>query len=227
VQVPLAAGVLLGVAFVAIEARQRDPLVGLSLFRERFFLSGSLAAFFSYAALFSLTITMPFFLLDTQRRGLVAAGLLVGIVPVALAGAAPLGGWVSDRVGSRGVCALGMLAVAAGLALGALLTPEAGVARIAPCLALTGLGLGLFEAPNSASALAALPDEELGSANAVLGVMRNLGMTVGAALAATLLDAGGFRPALASGVCVALLAIGAVALRPAGKAEPRFAPCRA
>jgi EmrB/QacA subfamily drug resistance transporter len=191
----LVIGLLLLVLFVAWELRRAQPLIELRLFERRSFLVGTLTALLTYAALFTATAALPFFLVDVQRRSLVQSGLLVAVIPVALALAAPLSGWATDRLGARWPCALGLFAVAAGLLVGGRLPADAGAGWTVAAMALVGAGIGAYESPNSAASLSALGSDDFGVGAATLGVARNLGMTAGAALAGTLLGRGGGVPA--------------------------------
>jgi MFS transporter, DHA2 family, multidrug resistance protein len=65
---------------------------------------------------------------------------------------------------------------------------EVGTGRLVWALALAGAGLGGFEAPNDVDVLRSLPAERMGAGTAFLGAVRNLGMTFGVAVGASLLD---------------------------------------
>ncbi len=56
----------------------------------------------------------------------------------------------------------------------------------AACLALLGLGTGVFISPNSSALLGAAPQNRQGTASAVMAVSRSLGMLVGVASATAL-----------------------------------------
>jgi len=218
-----ACGLAGAAAYAIMERRQRQPLVDLRLFADRLFLSGALTSMLGFAALFALTVAMPFFLIDTQERPLVQAGLLVGIVPVALSIVAPIAGRLSDRIGSRAMCTIALITVGSSLALLSTVRRDTPAALLAFAMGLCGAGLGAFEAPNDAAVLGSLPEKRLGVGTATLGAMRNLGMTLGVALAATLLEAFGVRAAMLAGAAAAGLAAVAAALRP-GVTLPRPAP---
>lgn len=187
----LGGGVALLAGFALLERARREPLLRLALFARRSFASGAASALLAYAALFTVTATMPFFLVDVQERSLVQAGLLVGVVPVSLALAAPAAGRVADRFGARWVCAAGLGVVAGGLIVAVVAPARGAIAFTIVALAAVGAGLGAYESPNSAASLGALGADELGIGSATLGVVRNLGMTLGAALAGTLLGKSG------------------------------------
>lgn len=220
------AGVVVTACLFLVEGRTRQPLLDPHLFSRPMFLSGACTALAGYAAMFTLTVAMPLFLVMAQRRPLVHAGLLVGMVPLMLSIAAPLAGWAYDKIGSRLLCAGGLAAVTMALLMASQATVETSAGYLALCLGLVGAGLGCFAVPNDTAVLNALPEERLGVGAATQGVMRNLGMTLGVAVAATLFDWGlaqargpagaiiGNRAALLFGACVGGAGSLAAALRP-------------
>jgi EmrB/QacA subfamily drug resistance transporter len=220
--ISIAIGVLAMLIYALHERGRRDPLLDLRLFADRMFLSGALSSMLGFAALFALTVAMPFFLIDTQERPLVQAGLLVGIVPVTLSIVAPIAGALFDRMGSRRLCTAALITVAVSEMLLSTVGPRTPAYLLAIALGLAGAGLGAFEAPNDADVLGSLENHRLGVGTATLGAMRNLGMTLGVALAATLLSAFGVRSAMLAGAAAAGLAAVAAALRP-GAMLPRRA----
>ena len=132
--------------------------------------------------------------------------------PVALAILAPIAGWLSDKVSAALLCALGLLAMAAGLIALSLLGPGATPLDIGWRMALSGLGFGLFQSPNNRMMLTAAPLGRAGAAGGMLGTARLTGQTLGAVLTAILFDlsaAHGETLALETGagfaVCAALI----------------------
>jgi hypothetical protein len=76
---------------------------------------------------------------------------------------------------------MGILAV--GLFLLSRVTLEMPLGLIVGMLLLTGLGIGLFTSPNNSAVLGAVPAQQRGVANGILGTARTLGMLLGIALA--------------------------------------------
>lgn len=215
-------------AFGFVQARSEFPLIERRLVANRLVVSGFASAVCAYAALFAATISMPFFFLHVQNRPLDHAGLIVGFVPIALAISAPLAGSFADRIGSRWLCTPALALVSLGLVVLIGGGRELGDARLILGLVFLGVGLGTFEAPNDVAVLASLPDERLSAGTAVLNAMRNLGMTLGAAVGGTLLQIGldhgegsvedrivyGVHLALWAGAGLALLGALLAAIRP-------------
>jgi MFS family permease len=159
----------------------------------------------------------------------------VGVCPLLLSLVAPFAGSLTDKIGSRLICAVSLLAMAAAFVVIVTGGSHVGAGRLIWALALAGAGLGGFEAPNDVDVLRSLPRDRLGAGTATVGAVRNLGMTFGVAAGATLLDyavahgtgtqaertALGAKWALTTAAaCAALGAAGAL-LRPQGPVKLR------
>jgi predicted MFS family arabinose efflux permease len=212
------------------------PLVDLSIFRVPAFSWGLLAGFLSYGAMFSQTFLTPFLLARVLHLSPGRLGLVLAAVPVALSIASPLAGWISDRFAARRLPALGMLVVAGALLGLSVVAREATVGVVAAHLFVAGFGMGLFQAPNSATVMSALPRERLGSGGGFLATARNAGMAAGVALAGTLFalragpEAGGadflagYALALRAGAALALLGAATSLAAVGRRAETGSAP---
>jgi EmrB/QacA subfamily drug resistance transporter len=232
---PMVTGAAILGLFFWRQAQAPAPLIELSLLRQPMFVSGLLSSFFGFAALFIALAVLPYLLLVSQQRDIAQSGVLVGILPLVLSITAPAAGVLADKVGSRSVCALGLLALGAALLVILAGGPRVGAGRLLWALALAGAGLGGFEAPNGADVLRSLPRERLGAGMALMGAVRSLGMTFGAAAGGTLLDyatenawgtaaqrtAAGARWALGVAAASALLGAVSVLIRPAGRPSVR------
>jgi len=193
----LAAGVILLVAFGVIETRVRYPLFDLGLFKIRDFLFGNVAAFlFSLARgglMFMFIIWLQGIWLplhgvayaDTPlHAGLDTMPLMLGFVVFG-----PLGGWLSDRYGSRALATGGILV--AGLAAALLITLPAdfNIWVFAAYLALMGAGMGFFSAPNTSQIMGSVPAEQRGAAAGMRSMILNAGMTASTAIFFTIVIA--------------------------------------
>lgn len=207
-------GVAALAAFVRHAARHPAPVLPLSLLRTPSFAFGVVGAMLLYVVTFVLAWLLPFHLQNARHFDPAHAGALMTAQPATMAVIAPLSGAAADRFGPRGPCVAGMLTIAGGMALVALVA-RMGDAPIALSLAVVGVGAGLFVAPNNATIMASAPRERQGTAGALAATARNVGMACGVALAGVLGDALAFRGALfvASGLALVGAALGAV--RPA------------
>jgi len=179
----LALFALLSAAFLAVEYRVVQPMLDLSLFRYRVFAASNLSAMLSFMASSGTIFLMPFFLISVQGFDPTQAGALMTVSPLTIAVVGPVSGWLSDRVGSRGLSSLGIAVSCLGLVLLSDLRPGAAPFDVAWRLAMTGLGQGLFQPPNNSCIMSSVPRDRLGIAGGMLATMRNLGMSLGVAIA--------------------------------------------
>jgi MFS family permease len=143
----------------------------------------------------------------------------------------PLSGWLSDRFGGRWLPVAGMAALAVALAALSFAGPEDAVLSVAARLGLAGLGMGLFQSPNSAAVMSSLPRARLGSGGGLLATARNAGMAAGIGLAGAIVSVragpdaagagflAGYALALRAGAVLAVLAAAVTLLGPAGTRE--------
>jgi MFS family permease len=142
------------------------------------------------------------------------AGVLLTVQPTVMAIVAPLSGLASDRFGSRVLAASGMFFVALGVALVAIFR-DAGDVALASALAVVGLGAGLFVTPNNAEIMSAASRDRQSTAAAMAATARNVGMSIGVALAASFEPTLGLRGTLLASASLAAAVGIAGALRAA------------
>ena len=170
-------------AFVALERRHPHPMLDLSLFRSRAFSGSTFGAVASYVGEYAVLFLLPFYLVHARGLPIERAGLLLASLPVLMMVSAPFSGTLSDRVGSRGLTTAGLGLLTAGLLLLSRAGPTAPLWAVAAALAICGLGLGVFIAPNNSRMLGAAPPHRRGIASGVLAAARNVGMVLGVGLA--------------------------------------------
>ena len=132
---------------------------------------------------------MPFYLMQGLALDPSEAGLLLAVTSMSAIVSGPISGWLSDRFGSARFAALGALLTTAAFAFMLdfdLYTP---VTMIIPVLILLGLGVGTFQAPNNSVIMGAVPRERLGTASALIATQRQVGISLGLALAGTMFSA--------------------------------------
>jgi EmrB/QacA subfamily drug resistance transporter len=183
--------------FVIAELRVRDPLLDLSLFRHnRVFAAANAAALLNYTAMFASIALTAIALQVSAGLSPVQTGAILIVQPAVMVALSPFAGRLSDRIGSRFLCTGGMLLVAVGLVLLAVIPDGMPLAHVVPALVAIGLGMAMFSSPNTSAAMNATPSASLGVAAGVLTTMRSLGQSMsiavlGAITAAHLGAAGG------------------------------------
>ncbi|WP_418792336.1 DHA2 family efflux MFS transporter permease subunit [Phosphitispora sp. TUW77] len=180
--------ILLGLFFIA-ELKIRQPMIDLSLFRNRMFLAGNLAGLLSFVAMFFANYLLPFYMAEILGLKPYQMGLVMTAFPVVMALTAPLSGWLSDKIGPLLLTTGGLTINAIGLFLLADISIDMSPLSVAWKMALMGLGAGMFQSPNNSSVMGTVPPPKLGIAGGVVATVRNVGMVIGVALSVAIFNA--------------------------------------
>jgi EmrB/QacA subfamily drug resistance transporter len=185
----IGAGALVGLAFLAWEARQSEPLVPLRLFRERNF---SLMSWTSLAVQFAMQgIFIPVVIYTQTVLGMspLQSGLTVAPMSITLALVAPFAGRLADRVGGKYPLIIGLALFAAGASWVVLeATTTSHQLDFLPGFVVAGLGIGLVFAPMTTLALRRITTRDAASASAVINTTRQLGGVLGGAVVGAVLQ---------------------------------------
>jgi EmrB/QacA subfamily drug resistance transporter len=164
------------------EQRARNPVLDLSLFKDRVYNFSVSAAMMQALAMFAVNFLIVFYLQGVRGYDALTAALLLIPLPVLTSIVAPFGGLVADRIGARIPATIGLLIQSLALGWFLQITPTTPYWIIAAGLGLMGLGGGLFYPPNTSAAMNAAPFSRLGIASATLATLRQAGMVTSFAL---------------------------------------------
>jgi EmrB/QacA subfamily drug resistance transporter len=168
--------------FLLVEARVDSPLIRLALFRDRV-LSASLAMGTLVSTVMMTTLVVgPFYL----ARGLGLETALVGLAlsagPLAAALAGVPAGRMVDRFGAQRMTSSGLVGIAVGASVLAMLPARVGVAGyVAPMILMTA-SYALFQAANNTVTMAGIRPDQRGVISGMLNLSRNLGLITGASV---------------------------------------------
>ncbi|MGO8904863.1 MAG: MFS transporter [Solirubrobacteraceae bacterium] len=162
-------------SWILIERRSRAPMLDLDIFKSRLFAAATAAAFINGLARFALMFLFVFYYQGAQGNTPIEAG--VRLIPLALGMlvASPLAGIYADRHGSRTLAALGMLVTATGLAAMTTLGVHTPYWQSGLCLMIVGVGSGMFNSPNTAAMMGAVPAYRRGVAAGARTLVQNTG----------------------------------------------------
>ncbi|HET9498832.1 MAG TPA: DHA2 family efflux MFS transporter permease subunit [Marmoricola sp.] len=184
-------GVAVFVVFVIWQAvNRREPLVPLSLFRDRNF---SLANVAITTVGFAITaMAFPLMLYAQSVRGMSPTEAALLLVPMAVISGvlAPFVGRLVDRVHPRYVAGLGLLCFPVSLVwLWQVMTPGSAVWELLLPIALLGVANGFMWSPLSTTATRNLPLHRAGAGAGVYNTTRQVGAVLGSAGIAVLMEA--------------------------------------
>lgn len=168
------------------EAKAKMPILDLSIFHIREFSAGILSLFLLAATLSAINFLLPFYLQNLLGYAPSQVGWIIVADSVIIMIMAPIAGALSDRLGSRLLCTVGVAVVAAAQYFLATLSLQSSLPRIMLPLIIWGIGWSLFNAPNQRSILGAVSHDKLGGAAGMIATTARTGGAMGVALSATL-----------------------------------------
>ena len=179
------------VLFVLWQARNRqEPLVPLSLFRDRNYSLANVAIAVMGFAITAMAI--PLMLWAQVVRGLSPTRSALLLVPMAIMTivlARPVGN-LTDRVHPRLITGFGFTATIVSLVWVSFeMTPDVSIPAFIGPMILLGIGNAFIWAPNSATATRNLPIQQAGAGAGVYNANRQVGAVLGSAAIAVLIDA--------------------------------------
>ncbi len=168
--------------FLQIEKGMDYPIFQTSLLSIRLFSLPVISAAILFVSLFTMVFLMPFYLVHPYGFSIDKVGYTMVIPFTFLFFISPLSGYISDRIGSRMLCTLGMLLMSIALFYLSQLTSSSTYISVAWPLALVGIGTGIFISPNNSTIMSAIPQAHRGVASGAVATSRNIGMVIGVAL---------------------------------------------
>jgi len=209
-------------AFVYAEARSREPMLPLDLFRRPAFTGAQVAAFAISASFFAIFLYTTLYLQEILHLSPIEAGLvyLPGTVLIFLVSG--ISAQLVSKVPPSVLVVTGLTVVAAGLALILLADANSSWTALMPGILLCSVGTGLFNPAVVAIALGSVAPEQSGLAAGTNDAFRQGGIAVGVAVFGAVVPAasalgGGSPSAYVNGmhhaaiIAAAVAGIGAVA----------------
>lgn len=179
----LVIGVVGGMAFVAVELRQRHPMVPPAIFASRDFSVINLVTLFIYAALAGSMLFLAIFLQVSAGWTPLEAGAATVPISVLMFFLASRFGALATRFGPRPLMVGGALVLAVGYAwLGIAPDAPSYLSQILPGVVVLGLGLSMLVAPLTGAVLAAAPDAQSGLASGINNAVSRTGGLIAVAV---------------------------------------------
>ncbi|HLG69947.1 MAG TPA: MFS transporter [Chloroflexota bacterium] len=168
--------------FVLVEIRVRQPMLDLKLFRGRQFSFAAGTNALNGLARGAVLFVLIFFLQGPYGKDPLTAGLMMAPFGAAFMLVGPLSGYLSDRVGSRGLATTGLAVSAIGLLALSTVTADMPYWRLALFMCLMGGGSGLFNSPNTNALMSSVEQRQRGSAAGIYTMVMNTGQMLSIAI---------------------------------------------
>jgi EmrB/QacA subfamily drug resistance transporter len=186
----LALAVVAGAGFVLREARVREPMLNLRLFRNPRLGWGTVATTLAGFAIGGLAFLLTQYLQFVQGYTPLQAGVRFLPLAVGFGIASPVSQRLVPRVGTTRTVALALAAVAALFAALSSVEPGTSYWLVGPALLLIGLGIGTVFVPSTDAVMAAVPGENAGLGSAINDSGRQVGAALGIGILGALANAG-------------------------------------
>ncbi|WP_375486717.1 MFS transporter [uncultured Jatrophihabitans sp.] len=181
----VAAGVLI-VAFVIVEARLKQPMFELSLFRKPTFTGGAVAAFGLSASIFALLLYLVLYVQDVLGYNAFQTGVRLLVLSGGILLTSTIAGRLTSHVPIRWLIGPGLLLVGIGLLLMRGLDASSDWTHLIPGLIVAGAGVGLVNPPLASTAIGVVSPDRAGMASGINSTFRQVGIATGIALLGTL-----------------------------------------
>ncbi|MGW6282034.1 MFS transporter [Kribbella sp. NPDC055071] len=184
--------VLFAVALVSLvlyERRRAEPLLDPRFFRSAPFSGATLIAVCGFSALSGFLFLNSLYLQSVRGFTALHAGLLTLPMAAMTVVFAPISGWLVGHRGPRlPLVVAGSMLTVAGLLLSRLGNSTSTVMLLVSYLVF-GLGFGMLNAPITNAAVSGMPRAQAGVAAAIASTSRQVGVSLGVAIAGTVLTA--------------------------------------
>jgi len=183
----IGAGLAFLVAFVFVERRAKDPIVPLRLFRNRTFSFSMVSIFFATFGFGAVIIFLPLYFLIVEGVSYTDSGyrllpFMFGLITASIAS-----GQIVSRTGRyKPVIIVGIATLIVGMGLMTQLRAGMDDLMLAAWMFIAGLGVGPTFAVFTIVVQNSVPFKDLGAATSDLTLFRQIGTTVGIAVAFTL-----------------------------------------
>lgn len=170
-------------AFVAIELRQRQPMMNLRLFASRLFAFANLSNLLNGLARGAVLFLLIFFLQGPYGKNPLTAGIMMAPFGLAFLLIGPVSGYLSDHHGARGLGTIGLIVSAVGLFGMSTITDRTPFWELAVWMAIMGGGSGFFNSPNTNVIMTSVRPDQRGMAAGIRTMLANTGQMLSIAIA--------------------------------------------
>jgi DHA2 family multidrug resistance protein len=175
------------VALIWIELTHEHPIINLRLFRNITFSTGNLIMFVVGFCLYSSIMLIPLFLQTLMGYSATDAGMVMAPGGIATLIVMPFVGAALAKRDGRKIVFIGLLLGAASMFIMQGLNLQGAFWNYTWPRIVLGFGLAMIFVPLTTVTLATISRTEMGNATGMFNLLRNIGGSVGIAIAATLL----------------------------------------
>ena len=176
------------VAFVWRELTAKAPVVNLSLFKDKVFLSGTLISGVMFAMLMANMFLLPVFMEEMLGFSAIQSGIALFPRTLVMIIIVPMVGKLYNHLSPRLMVGFGIIMVSYGSYLMASFTLQTGTHQIVWSLVMQGIGFAFLFVPLTTVALSSIPRHQMTDATGLNSLIRQIGGSIGLAIFANSLS---------------------------------------
>lgn len=178
------------VLFIRWELARPEPLIHLPVFKNRWFSVAMGAGLIYWILMLFPSYLFPIYFGRVLHMHALQIGLMMMPLSVSMLVVSPLGGYLSDHVGTFKPALFGMLLFLIADAVSATLRANTPLLLVAVVLALQGAAAGLFSSPNNTEIFSHSEPSQVGIISGLIASERNFGRSLGVTLSSFALSLG-------------------------------------
>ncbi len=184
-------GLVLSAIFAFVESRATEPIVPLDLWKNVTYVSSILSTFFVSFGFFGAIIFLPRWFQVVRGESATSSGYLIFPMLIGLIGSSIVAGALVSRTGRyKAIVLAGLASMTVGITLMTNLRADTDYPTLFLWMFITGLGIGPTLSVFTIIVQNAVPFSKLGVATSNLTFFRQIGGSVGLAIAGTLFGQG-------------------------------------
>ncbi len=177
---------ILAAVFLAIEARAKEPIIPLGMFRNRTYTASIVSTFLVSFGFFGAIIFLPRWFQFVHGSSATESGYQIFPLLIGLIGSSIISGILVSRTGRyKIIIVTGLVIMTVGLVLMSQLKADTGITTLWVWMFITGAGIGPTLSVFTIVVQNAVPFKQLGVATSNLTFFRQIGGSVGLAITGT------------------------------------------
>ncbi|MDO8364041.1 MAG: MDR family MFS transporter [Actinomycetota bacterium] len=194
-----AAGLLCAALTVLVELKVANPMLDLRLFGNRMFRQCNLVGFFSIASFLGVLFVMPMYLQNVRHMNELQSGLTTFPQAFGVMLSSVVAGQLYTRIGPRRLMFGGFFTSALAIALFLWIDTGTNLWLVRGLMFLRGLCMGFAFVPMQAASYSTIRPEQNGRASSIFSTQRQVGVSFGVAIMASVLAShGALRPVVSA-----------------------------
>lgn len=176
-------------AFILTESKVKDPILSLSLFRNRAFLASVLSVFLTAMGMFGAILYVPLFAQSIIGVSATNSGMILTPMMISLVITSIISGFIISKSGKyKTMTILGAFIATIGMYLFSKIDIDTTVIGLSLNMVVLGIGLGITMPVFTIVVQSAFDHSRLGEVTAATQLFRNIGGTVGTAVLGSIMN---------------------------------------